>query len=148
LCSFETNDFEERLKKANLTCGVAYKPENIPPGQVRSEGSAFLHPTFEEDQFSYRGVFLNLKNNPSQHAAILCFNLNPPFARLIVLFISITSITLVPPAFYGKGNAVRCDPSIPARVLQLPSQKDPVLKTTRAKDPCEEVNSIPFAGEE
>ena len=27
-------DVEERLRKANLSCGVAYKPENIPPEQI------------------------------------------------------------------------------------------------------------------
>ncbi len=27
-------DVEERLRKANVSCGVAYKPENIPPDQI------------------------------------------------------------------------------------------------------------------
>jgi hypothetical protein len=47
-----------------------------------------------------------LKNNPSQHAAVLGFDLDPPFARLIVFFISIPPIALVPPALYGKWNTV------------------------------------------
>jgi hypothetical protein len=61
------------------------------------------------------------KKNPSQYAAILGFDLNTPFAGLIVFLIGIPSITLLPPAFYGKGNTVRSDPSIPTRVFQLPS---------------------------
>jgi hypothetical protein len=61
---------------------------------------------FEEDPLFHGGVLLYSKNNPSQHAAILGFNLNTPFAGLIVFFIRITSITLLPPAFYGKGNTV------------------------------------------
>jgi hypothetical protein len=61
------------------------------------------------------------KNNPPQYAAILGFDVNAPFAGLIVFLIGITSITLLPPAFYGKRDTVRSDPSIPTRVFQLPS---------------------------
>jgi hypothetical protein len=100
-----------------------------PPSAEKSEGIPiweaipilFLHPTFEEDPLFQRGVFLNSKNHPSQYAAVLGFNLNTPFAGLIVFFVGITSVTLFPPAFYREWNTVRSDPSIPTRVFQLPS---------------------------
>jgi hypothetical protein len=83
--------------------------------------SILSHPTFEEDPLIQRGIFLNSKNDPSQHAAIPGFNLNTPFTGLIVFFVGVASITLSPPAFYGEWNTVRSDPSMSARVLQLPS---------------------------